>query len=218
MTIFQSTRRTAAALALVALSSACSQLGQIGSVLGGATQPQASQLSGTVQGVDTRSQQIVIQATNGQQVALLFDQQTQVTYQNRSYAVTNLERGDRITARIQQTQNGGYYTDLVQVDQSVQSSTSNGDIVPSRVNGGYGNGNGTGSGTVQSLQGTVRQVDRQNGLFSVDIGNYNTLTVALPYNPSQADLNRFQTLRVGEAVRFYGVFLNNSRVELRRFY
>jgi hypothetical protein len=219
MTKLQGTRHTAAVLAMVALSSACSQLGQIGSVLGGgAGQPQTGQVSGTVQGVDTRNQQIVIQATNGQQVALLFDQQTQVTYQNRSYGVTNLERGDRITARIQQTQNGGYYTDLVQVDQSVQSSTSNGDVVPSRVNGGYGNGTGSGSGTVQSLQGTVRQVDRQNGLFSVDVGNYNTLTVSLPYNPTQADLSRFQTLRVGEAVRFYGVFLNNSRVELRRFY
>ena len=206
MTKLQTTWRTAAAFAILALSSACSQLGQLGSVLGTGTQPQASQVSGTVQGVDTRNQQIVLQATNGQRVALLFDSQTQVTYQNRTYAVTNLERGDRITARIQQAQNGGYYTDLVQVDQSVQ--TSNGEVYPN-----------TGSSqTVQSLQGTVRQVDWSNGLFTIDIGNYNTLTVSMPYNPSQADRNRFQSLRSGDAVRFYGVFLNNNRVELRRFY
>jgi hypothetical protein len=99
-------RRTAAIVAALALSTACSQLGQLGSVLGSATQPQASQVSGTVQGVDTRNQQIVLQATNGQQVALFFDSQTQVTYQNRSYAVTNLERGDRVTARIQQPWTG----------------------------------------------------------------------------------------------------------------
>ena len=205
----QIVRRTAAIGAALALSTACSQLGGLGSVLGGGVgQPQQGQVSGTVQGVDTRNQQIVLQATNGQQLALLFDSQTQVTYQNRAYSVSNLERGDRITARIQQTQNGGYYTDLVQVDQSVQ--TSNGDV--------YGPPRTGNSNSVQTLQGTVRQIDRSNGLFTIDIGNYNTLTVSLPYNPSQADLNRFQNLRSGDAVRFYGVYLNNNRVELRRFY
>jgi hypothetical protein len=207
-------RGTAAVSSILITLAACSQLGGLGSVLGGAGQPQTGQVSGVVQGIDARNQQIVLQTTNGQQVALLFDQQTQVTYQNRNYAVTNLERGDRITARIQQTQNGGYYTDLVQVDQSVQ--TSNGDVynTPSRVNGA----GGYGSGTVQTLQGTVRQIDQRNGSFALDIGNYNTLTVSLPYNPTQSDLNRFQSLRVGDAVRFSGVFLNNNRVELRRFY
>jgi hypothetical protein len=204
--VSNSARRTAAVASILILTSACSQLGGLGSVLGGVGQPQASQVSGTVQGVDTRNQQIVLQQTNGQSVALAFDTQTQVTYQNRSYSVTNLERGDRVTARIQQTNNGGYYTDLVQVDESVSGSGS--------VNTGA---NGS-SGTVQSLQGTVRQVDRTNGVFTVDVGNYSTLTVSLPYNPSQADVNRFQSLRAGDAVRFYGVFLNNSRVELRRFY
>jgi hypothetical protein len=202
-------RHITAAVSTVFLATACSQLGGLGSVLGGAAQqPQASQVSGTVQSVDTRNQQIVLQATNGQSVALYFDNQTQVSYQNRAYSVTNLERGDRVTARIQQAQNGGYYTDLVQVDQSVQDQ-----------GGVYSGNNGsTGSATVQSLQGTVRQVDRNNGLFTVDIGNYQTLTVSMPYNPSQNDQTRFQNLRNGEAVRFYGVFLNNTRVELRRFY
>jgi len=93
---------------------------------------------------------------------------------------------------------------MVQVDQSVQ--TSNGDVY-------QGSGN-----SVQSLQGTVRQVDRKNGLFTIDVGNYNTLTVSMPYNPTQNDVSRFQSLRSGDAVRFYGVYLNNNRVELRRFY
>ena len=203
--------RTAAAsvsLLMLASAGACSQLGGLGNVLGGMGQPQASQVSGTVQGVDTRNQQIMLQQQNGQSVTLLFDAQTQVTYQNRNYAVTNLERGDQVTARIQATQNGGYYTDLVQVDQSV--SGSSGTV--------YGSNGSSGSGTVQSLQGTVRQVDRSNGLFTLDIGNYNVLTVSLPHNTSQAHQNRFQSLRAGDQLRLYGMFLNNSRVELRRFY
>jgi hypothetical protein len=183
-------------------------LGQLGNVLGTGT-PQASQVSGIVQGVDTRNQQIVLQQSNGQNIGLLFDSQTQVTYQNRSYSVTNLERGDRVTARIQQANNGSsYYTDLVQVDQSV--SGSGGSV--------YQSNGSVETGTVQSLQGTVRQVDRRNGVFTLDVGNYNTLTVSLPYNPSQNDSNRFQSLRSGDQVRLYGVFLNNNRVELRRFY
>jgi hypothetical protein len=201
-------RQSAAALALAAASAlvGCSSGGGLGNVLGsvlggGAQQP--SQVSGTIAGVDTRNQQIVLQQSNGQSVALLFDQQTQVTFQNQRYAVTSLERGDQITARIQSTNNGGYYTDLVQVDQPVAGS------VTASTNG---------TANVQALQGYVRQVDRQNGLFAIDASNGVTLTVSLPYNVNRTDLNRFQNLRVGDQVRFYGVFLNNSRVELRQFY
>jgi hypothetical protein len=202
--------RRAAVVASMLVASACSQLGGLGSVLGGGMgQPQTGQVSGTVQTVDTRSQQIVLQQPNGQQIALLFDAQTQVTYQNRSYAVTNLERGDMVTARITQGNNGGYYTDVIQVDQSVSNQSN----VPARVGGAGGNGE-----QVQSFQGTVRQVDRSNGLFTLDLGNYNTVTVSLPYNPSRNDQSRFQSLRSGEVVRMYGVFLNNNRVELRGFY
>ena len=201
-------RRAATVASTLIFASACSQLGGLGNVLGGMGQPQASQVSGTVQGVDTRNQQIALLQSNIQSVVLLFDAQTQVTYQNRNYAVTNLERGDRVTARIQATNDGGYHTDLVQVDESVSGS----------IGTVYRSNGSSGSGTVQSLQGTVRQVDRSNGLFTLDIGNYNVLTVSLPYNTSQAHQNRFQSLRAGDQLRLYGMFLNNSRVELRRFY
>jgi hypothetical protein len=176
---------------------ACGSLGNVlGGVLGGGQQ---GQVSGYIEGVDTRSQQIALQQSNGQRVLLLYDNQTAVVYQNQNYPVTALERGDLVTARVQSTQSGGYYTDLVQVDQSVSSS-------------------GGGSGNVQSLQGTVRQIDRTNGLFSMDVGSGSTVVVSLPYNVRQTDLNRFQDLRTGDFVRLYGVFLNNTRVELRQFY
>ena len=146
--------------------------------------------------------QIGIQQSNGQTVAVAFDNQTQVVFQNKNYPVTSLESGDQITARIQSTNNGGYYTDLVQVDQPV-NNTSTGS---------------TASGNVQSLQGTVRQIDQANGWFTLNSSNYGTLTVSLPYNVNRTDLSRFQNLRTGDSIRIYGVFLNNSRVELRQFY
>jgi hypothetical protein len=205
-TLRYAARRGAAALMLLAVG-ACSQAGNVGEILGsvlgggGAGGGSANQVSGTVRGVDTRNQQIGLQLSNGQTVGLVYDQQTKVVYNNQSYAVTSLDAGDQVTARIQQNGNA-YYTDLVQVDQPVQGT------------GGTTNG---GSSAVQSFQGTVRQVDATNGLFTLTTGG-TTLTVSLPYNVSRADQNRFQSLRSGDTVRLYGVFLNNTRVELRQFY
>jgi hypothetical protein len=194
--------RGAAATATLCVLAACSNTGLgnvLGSVLGGAGQG-ANQVSGYVQGVNTRSQYIALQSSDGQSVNIQYDNQTKVVYNNQSYPVTSLDRGDQVTARIQST-NNGYYTDLVQVDQPVQGA----------------NGSTT-SGAVQTLQGTVRGVDLQNGLFSLDVGSGTRVTVSMPYSPSRADQNRFQNLRQGDYVRIAGVYLNSSRVELRQFY
>jgi len=184
---------------MVAATACAGNLGNIlGGVLGGGA-ASGNQLSGTVRGVDTRYQQISIQTSNGQTVPVSYDNQTQVVYQNQNYPPTSLEYGDQITARIQ-TNGNSYYTDYIQVDQSVN------------------NGNGSiSSGNVQSLQGTVRSVDLRNGFFTVDIGNYNTITVNMPYNASSNDVNRFNSLRNGDFVRFYGVYTGQSQVQLRQF-
>jgi Cu/Ag efflux protein CusF len=194
-------RRGFAALGLVALA-ACSNGGTLGGVLGSVLgQPGSTQLGGVVRNVDTRNQQITIQQSNGQQISVAYDNQTKVVYQNQNYSVASLEYGDQVTARLQQTNNGGYYTDLVTVNQPVQGSSSS-----------------TGSEAVQSLQGTVRRVDVTNGWFTLDASTNVTMTVTMPYNPARTDLTKFQNLRAGDYVRLYGVFLSNSRVELRQFY
>ena len=199
MIAYNRTILSGAMACLLVASGACSQLGSILGGMGGTGQGQGNQLSGYIEAVDTRTQQIAIQASSGQRVVLSYDNQTSVVYQNQNYPVTALERGDQVTARVQSTTGGAYYTDLIQVDQSVSSS-----------------GN-TGSGQVQSLQGTVGQIDRSNGQFRLD-GTNASVIVTLPYNIRQSDLATFNNLRVGDRVRFYGVFLNNSRVELRQFY
>ena len=215
-TIERAARRGAAMLLLLATGACASTAGGggigeiLGSVLGGVgtgagTQGAAQQVSGVVRGVDARAQQIGLQLSNGQTVGLGYDDQTKVVYQNQAYAVTSLDPGDQVTARVQSANNGAYYTDLVQVDQPVQNTT------------GGGTPTTTGSSAVQQLQGTVRQIDATNGLFSLATSN-GTLTVSLPYNVSRADQNRFQSLRAGDTVRLAGVFLNQTRVELRQFY
>ena len=194
--------RVTAAAALVAVG-ACAQAGSLGSVLGGVLGAGAptNSVSGTVQRVDTRNLQIIVQQSNGQQVAVGYDNQTQVTYQNQNYTVTSLDPGDQVTLRVQSTTSGSYYTDLVTVDRPADTSTT-----------------GTTTGAVQTLQGSVRQIDRANGLFTVDVGGNTTLTVTLPYNVSRTDSDKFQSLRTGDYVRLHGVYLNTSRVELRDFF
>lgn len=203
----KSALRGGIAVLAIGASSACSSSGGLGGILGGVLGggSQQNQITGTIQNVDTRSQQISIRQSNGQTATVTFDNRTQVSYQNQNYPVTALEYGDEVTARIQSGGNSSY-TDLVQVNRSVSGT-------------GTGSGNtGSGTGNVQSLQGIVRRVDTQNGIFTTDAGGNVLLTVSMPYNASRNDVSRFQNLRIGDNVRFYGIFLNNSRVELRNFY
>ena len=190
-----------AALAFASLAG-CSQASGLGEILGGVLGQGngGSQVSGTIQRVDSRYQQITLNQSNGQQVAVAYDQNTKVVFNNQQYSAASLEYGDRVTARIQQTQNGSYYTDYVQVDQPVNGSTT---------------GN---NANVQTLQGVVRGVDTQNGFFQLDLNNSVAVSVYMPYNPTSTDVQRFRNLRVGDVVRFTGVYMNNSRVELRQFY
>ena len=204
-------RRRRAGLSLLALLSlgACrsgSEIGQVlGGVLGGGGQAQAAQVAGVIAGVDTRSQQIGIQQqANGEAVPVGYDENTRVVYQNQTYPVTALERGDEVVLRVVDRGNGSYYTDSVHVTRSVSSPG--------------GSTAGGGASAVQSMQGIVRQVDRNNGMFSLEVGGGSTVIVSLPYGARSADVDRFRSLRAGESVRLAGVFLNQTRVELRQFY
>ena len=199
-TLQRAARSGAIGLAIFAFS-ACSSLGGLGNVLGGVLGGGGgNQVQGTVLGLDTRSQYISLQQSNGQTISLAYDNNTRVTYNNQNYAVTSLERGDQVTANVQQSQNGAYYTDVVQVDRSVSGT------------------NGSVGGNVQSFQGTVRQIDYQNGWFTVDTNN-GRYTVSMPYNARTNDVNTFRSLRNGQNVRFYGVYQNNSsNIQLQQFF
>jgi hypothetical protein len=186
--------------AAVAGIAACSSMGNVGDILGSVLGQGGGgqEVAGTVQGVNTQSSYISLQQSNGQSVALQFDDQTRVVYQNHVYAVTALDPGDQVQARVQQTQGGGYYTDSVDVLQPASSAR-------------------TSSGNLQSLQGTVTQLDRTNGTFTLDAGNAVTIIVQMPYNASSTLISQFNALRNGQYVSFSGVYIAERRVELRQF-
>lgn len=200
MQVGRTVARGAIVMGFAAALGACSQVGNLGGVLGGVLAPQPMSVSATVRSVDTRAQQISLAQSNGALVSVNYDNNTRVIYQNQNYPVTSLEYGDQVTARVTDQGNGIYYTDSVFVTQPVNGSPT------------------TGGSAVQTLQGTVRSIDISNGRFSMDVGNNNMLTISMPYRASNTDMTRFQNLRVGDFVRLYGTFLNSNRVELSRFY
>src|SRR5687768_4174676 len=127
MAMVRQLTRGGATLLLYSAAIACSGAGGIGDVLGGvlgggAQQQQAAAAQGEIRGVNAQSQQISLRLTNGQTVALVFDNRTKVVYQNQLYAVTALEPGDQAILRVLDAGNGNYYTDSIHVTQSVQSS------------------------------------------------------------------------------------------------
>jgi hypothetical protein len=189
------------ALLLSALAtSGCAQAGTLGDILGGVMNAPAQTLTGTIQGVDTRAAQIFVRTSDNQTVAVSYDDRTSVVYQQQNYPVTALERGDEVTLRLTDAANNTYYTDRIDVTRSVSGT------------------GGTTSGNVQSVQGTVRQIDLTNGAFTLATTTNGVLTVTLPYNPRSSDMDRFRNLRSGDYVRLYGIYLTNSRVELQQFY
>lgn len=180
----------------------CAQAGGLGEILGGVLNAPAQSMAGTVQGVDTRAQQIFVRTTDNQTVAVSYDDRTAVVYQNENYPVTALESGDQISVRVTQTSNGVYYTDRVDVTSSVSS-----------------NNTGTNSNdNIQQVQGTVRQIDLSSGRFTITTSNQGTLTIAMPYNSRSQDVDRFRSLRSGDFVRLYGTYLSNTQVQLVQFY
>ncbi len=203
MTFVTRITRYALGASLAVSLGACAGAGGLGSILGSVLgggndqRQQGGDLTGRVRSIDQNQRQISIQQSNGQTVWVGYDNQTQVVYQNQRYSVTSLENGDEVTARVRGDGNR-YYTDYIQVNRSVSTSGGN--------------------NRSQPFEGTVRQVDRNNGWFVIDTRNGSRITVSMPYRASNSDSNRFNGLRNGDYVRFYGTSLNNSRIELRQFY
>ncbi len=185
--------------AALAVGGCASGLGPLGGILNPAG---SNTLTGTIAGVDTRNQIVYVNTDNGQQVPVQYSGQTQVVYQNQSYPVVDLQRGDYVTVQLQGTGNGGYYTSFIQVNQSVQ----NGSQYPGR----YG-------GTYQTLSGNVSRIDYDDGTFLLQQQYGPAIVVQMPYNPRQNEVRIFNSLRNGQFVRVQGQFLAQNRFQLAAF-
>ncbi|HEX7421046.1 MAG TPA: DUF5666 domain-containing protein [Thermoanaerobaculia bacterium] len=181
---------TAAAIALLFVA-ACGTSGNsgLGGIFGGGSNSGTAntEIRGTVDSVDLNSNSIYLvnvsnynrsmlsNSGSGNAVRVYFDNRTPVDYQGRSYQAADLERGDQISVRIDQSGNR-LYANSVSVLSDVRNRYPNG----SNPNGSrYPNGstypnNGTSGST---LHGTVRSIDTNRRTISVDAGygSYSTI-------------------------------------------
>src|SRR5690606_20386331 len=116
---------------------------------------------------------------------------TQVMYHGRSYAIDNLEAGDRVAYRSTPRDTG--YVDTIRVLEPVQARTGSPTVreVSPRSRGDI-------------VEGTVERVDPRLGTFEVRARSGRMVTVTLPYNARPADVDNFRTLRRGDEVRVEG--------------
>jgi hypothetical protein len=206
-------RAKAAVVAMLALvTGACSQAGQLGDILGGVLgQPAGTEtgnVTAEVQDVDTRNQYIRIRTNDGQTASVRYDAQTRVVYRQQEYSVPSLEAGDVVNMRVAQTSNNEYYTQYIEVQQSVQER------------GGYNPGGSSGtydSARLYRLEGNITQIDYTRGWFTMRSRDGTTTMVSMPYNPRVSDRDRFERLRNGDFVRIEGRYMSNERIELERF-
>lgn len=195
--------KTRAALTLIAAATlaACGAAREIDDVLGGVFAPPTSQLSGEVQVVDTRNQQIQIRTSDGRTGYVNYDSNTRVLYNNQQYGVTSLERGDLVTMNVQTIDTNQVYTNEITVTQSAQDRAGTGTID---------------TGGLQQLEGTVGVIDRTRGTFELRSGGSTTI-VSLAYNATSTVRDRYNRLRSGDYIRLEGRWVGQSALQVERF-
>jgi hypothetical protein len=123
-------RKLSLALCVLLLAGACGSgsdiLGGLGGILGSPSVEQPSDVSGQVTGIDTNDRRIDLNVAyvnnlrqSGTTGAIYYDNNTRVEYQNQTYNVTDLERGDEIQVR--GANNGGrYVASVITVTRNVR--------------------------------------------------------------------------------------------------
>lgn len=179
-------------------------LGALGDILtaGAGGQGGGGLLLAEVQEVRTQQQQILVRTEDGQQGAVLYDQNTQVIYQNQQYPVNALERGDVVEMRLHEVQQG-LYTDLIEVRQSVQER--------------QGGTTGGTAANVHRLEGTIDQIDVNRNMFMLNMTQGGALSVYLPSSASTTMRNRLRDYRSGDYVRVEVRAVSETQAELIRW-
>lgn len=187
---------TAATLALLFLA-ACGSSG-MGDIFGGGTGTGASnyEIRGTVDFVDTANRSITLtnvsgynssmlssgSGSGGNSVRVYFDDRTPVTYNGQTYRPQDLERGDEVQVRVDESGNT-----LVAESMTVLHNVSAGRSI------------GPGGSSDSSVRGTVRNVDTSRRTIEVDRGNGSMITVE--YDTSTPVTFNNQTYRASDLER-----------------
>lgn len=159
----------------------------------------ANEIVGEVMNVDSRSRQIEIRTDAGRTSMVRYDNNTQVIYRQKTYPVTNLERGDYVAARVQQDRDGRYSTNTITVRESAQDRGT------------------VGRNRLDRIDGRVEYVDSRRGTFELRDSRNRLIVVSVDFNAPKAVTDRFNRLRNGDQVRIEGRSVNADRFDLEIF-
>ncbi|HXF76460.1 MAG TPA: hypothetical protein VNN13_10240 [Methylomirabilota bacterium] len=182
-------------IALLALTG-CHEIGHID---GMGDYGSANDVVGEVQYVDTRAREIEIRTDSGRTAVLRYDNNTEVIYRQKSYAVGSLEPGDYVAARVARDRDGRSFTDTITVRQTAQDR-------------GY-----SGGGQLDRTEGRVEYVDQRRGTFELRDRRNRLVVVQVAFNAPRSVTDRFNRLRSGDYVRVEGRSVSPDRFELENF-
>ena len=177
-----------------------------GGIFGGSNQNNY-EIRGTVDSVDTNSRTIYLTNVSGYNTSMLsgggnnvrvsYDDRTTVAYQGQNYRPQDLERGDEIAVRVDESGNS-----LIAESVTVTRNVSSGSVYD---NGTYGS----------TLRGTVRNVDTSRRTIEVDRGfgsyvmvEYDNSSLPVYYNNQSY---RVSDLERGDEIEIRGRDLGNNR-------
>lgn len=182
----------AASLAVVLLA-ACGSSGGLGDILGGGSSANA-EIRGRVDYVDPNNQTIrltnvsgltsMLSSGSGNTAVVYYESNTPVTWQGQTYRPENLERGDEVAIRVDESGNRLIAEEIAVTHNAGGTS---GSTMP-----------GTGN-YVSSVRGTVRYVDTSRGSIEVDRGSGSPVFVEFGSNTPVYYSN--QTYRVSDLER-----------------
>ena len=170
----------AASLALILLA-ACGSSG-MGDILGGGGSNQQNyEIRGTVESVDQNSRSIFLSNVSGYNASMLsnggsgntvrvyYDERTPVEFNGQSYRPGDLERGDQVAVRVDESGNN-LLAESMTVIRDVSSGSSS--SYPTYPSGSY----------ESNIRGTVRYVDTSRRTIEIDRGSGSTTFVEFDTN------------------------------------
>lgn len=156
---------------------------------------------GEVQFVDNRARELEIRSDSGRRSVLSFDNNTQVIYRQRTYPVSNLERGDYVAARIQQDRDGRLLVTSITVRETAQDR---------------GMGASVGN-RLDRTEGRVEYVDTRRGTFEIRDPRNRIVVISVSFNAPRAVTDRLSRLRNGDYVRLEGRAVAADRFDMENF-
>jgi len=165
---------------MLILLAACGSSG-MGDILGGGSNQQNYELRGTVESVDLNSRSIWLSNVTGYNSSMLsnsgsgntvrvyYDDRTPVEFNGQSYRPSDLERGDQVAVRVDDSGNN-LKAESMTVIRDVSSGT--GSSYPTYPSGSY----------ESTIRGTVRYVDSSRRTIEVDRGSGSTTFVEFDTN------------------------------------